>query len=202
MLSFLLFSPFSHAANFADAPPENESVKKLFAKELHLEPAVQGRPLPTNDWWTTLLADSPFPGRMYAYPFTVSADASAVKIWYPQKWNDAGTEMVAGEPLLIEPIDLSPDPSPAEKVLFDFESDWKTLGWTLQGKAFGTSPMTNAQHGSRNFVGSQFAASFYGHDGGLGTAASPSFVLSVRCLVAPVSDRSCVLTLPRGRGGR
>ena len=39
--------------------------------------------------------------------FTVGADASAVKIWYPQKWNDAGTEMVAGEPLLIEPIDPS-----------------------------------------------------------------------------------------------
>ena len=52
---------------------------------------------------------------MYAYPFTVSADASAVKIWYPQKWNDAETEMVAGEPLLIEPIDPSPDPNPPKK---------------------------------------------------------------------------------------
>ena len=137
MLFFLLFSSFSDAANFAEAPPENESVKKLYAKDVRLEPGVEGRPLPTNDWWTTLLADSPFPGRMYAYPFTVSSDASALKIWYPQKWNDAGTEMVAGEPLLIEPIDLSPDPNPAEKLLFDFESDWATLGWTLEGKAFG-----------------------------------------------------------------
>ena len=60
LLFFLLFSSFSDAANFAEAPPENESVKKLYAKEVHLEPAVQGKPLPTNDWWTTLLADSPF----------------------------------------------------------------------------------------------------------------------------------------------
>ena len=148
LLSFLPLAHISQAANFADAPPENESVKKLFAKEVHLEPAVEGKPLPTNDWWTSLLAESPFPGRMYAYPFTVSADASAVKIWYPQKWNDAGTEMVAGEPLLIEPIDPSPDPNPPEKVLFDFESDWATLGWTLEGKAFGKSPMTNASLGN------------------------------------------------------
>jgi hypothetical protein len=66
------------AGPFADHPPETESVRKLFSKNVFLEPAVQGRPLPTNDWWTTLLAQSPFPGRMYAYPFTVSADASAV----------------------------------------------------------------------------------------------------------------------------
>ena len=52
-LFFLLFCPFSHAANFADAPPEIASVTKLFAKEVNLEAAVQGRPLPTNDWWTT-----------------------------------------------------------------------------------------------------------------------------------------------------
>ena len=176
-LQMLLPAVLLHGAPFADSPPDNESVKKLFAKKVSLEASVQGKPLPTNDWWTTLLADYPFPGRMYAYPFTVSADAGAVKIWYPQKWNDAGTEMLAGEPLLIEPIDLSPDPNPAEKLLFDFESDWATLGWTLEGKAFGASPMTNAQHGSRNFVGSQFAASFYGHDGGLGVATSPSFAL-------------------------
>ena len=180
------------AGPFADHPPELESVKKLFSKKVFLEPAVQGRPLPTNDWWTTLLAQSPFPGRMYAYPFTVSADASAVKIWYPQKWNEQGTEMVAGEPLLIEPLDLNPNPNPEERVLFDFEKDWAAMGWSIEGNAFGESSMTNAQHGSRNFVGLRFAASFYGHDGGTGVATSPEFLIDKSYLhfkVAGGSDK-------------
>jgi len=33
----------SHAANFAVSPPENESVKRLFAKEVQLESAVKGK---------------------------------------------------------------------------------------------------------------------------------------------------------------
>lgn len=174
----LLFAAFAFANPFAESPPEVESVKKLFAKKVNLEPSVEGKPLPTNDWWTSLLANPSFPGRLYAYPFTVSADAAAVKIWYPRDWNENGTEMVAGEPLLIEPIDLSPNPNPTEKVLFDFESDWDSMGWVMEGSAFGKSPMKNAQHASRNFVGLQFAASFYGHDGATGVATSPKFAIA------------------------
>tara|TARA_Y100001934_G_scaffold2744_1_gene4192 strand:- start:48 stop:2810 length:2763 start_codon:yes stop_codon:yes gene_type:complete len=189
----LSFFASAAGAPFKDSPPDRDQVKKLFAKEVHLEEAVKGRPLPTNDWWTSLLATSPFPGRMYAYPFTISADASAVKIWYPNEWNETGTEMIAGDPLLIEPIDPSPDPNPEERVLFDFESDWATLGWKIEGNAFGKSPMTNAQHGSRGFVGSRFAASFYGRDGSLGSATSPKFAIDKNYLhfkVAGGSDKS------------
>ena len=97
---------------FADKPPENESVQKLFAKRVNLEPGVQGKPLPTNDWWTTLLANDDFPGRLYAYPFTISADAQGIQVWYPLEWNENGTEMDPGEPLVIEPIDPTPDSEP------------------------------------------------------------------------------------------
>ena len=174
-LSVILSIVDLNAGSFAEKPPANESVQKLFAKRVHLETSVQGRPLPTNDWWTTLLTEKDFPGRLYAYPFTISANAEGVQIWYPLEWNENGTEMVAGEALLIEPIDPTPNPNPAEKVLFDFEKDWATLGWTLKGSAFGDAPMTNQQHGSRGIVGKRYAASFYGHDGGLGKAISPEF---------------------------
>ena len=117
--NFILFAFFCifvssgvSATPFAEKPPENESVKKLFARTVHLEPGVQGKPLPTNDWWTTLLANDGFPGRLYAYPFTVSANAQGVQIWYPLEWNQNGTEMDPGEPLVIEPIDPSPDSDP------------------------------------------------------------------------------------------
>ena len=59
-------------------------------KKLRLEEGVQGRPLPTNDWWTTLLSEKDFPGRLYAYPFTISANAEGVQIWYPLEWNENG----------------------------------------------------------------------------------------------------------------
>ena len=167
----------SHASPFAENPPANESVANLFAKKLRLEEGVQGRPLPTNDWWTTLLSEKDFPGRLYAYPFTISANAEGVQIWYPLEWNENGTEMMAGEALLIEPIDYSPDPNPVQKVLFDFEKDWASNGWLLEGSAFGESPMTNQQHASRGIVGRKYAASFYGHDGGLGKAISPEFTI-------------------------
>ena len=162
---------------FADKPPENESVQKLFAKRVNLEPEVQGKPLPTNDWWTTLLANDDFPGRLYAYPFTISADAQGIQVWYPLEWNENGTEMDPGEPLVIEPIDPTPDSEPVEQILFDFEKDWLTSGWELEGSAFGGQPMSHSQHGSKGIVGKRYAASFYGHDGGVGTVTSPEFVL-------------------------
>ena len=162
---------------FADKPPENESVQKLFAKRVNLEPEVQGKPLPTNDWWTTLLANDDFPGRLYAYPFTISADAQGIQVWYPLEWNENGTEMDPGEPLVIEPIDPTPDSDPVEQILFDFEKDWRTSGWELEGAAFGDKPMSHSQHGSKGIVGKRYAASFYGHDGGVGTVTSPEFVL-------------------------
>ena len=162
---------------FADKPPENESVQKLFAKRVNLEPEIQGKPLPTNDWWTTLLANDDFPGRLYAYPFTISADAQGIQVWYPLEWNENGTEMDPGEPLVIEPIDPTPDSDPVEQILFDFEKDWLTSGWELEGVAFGDQPMSHSQHGSKGIVGKRYAASFYGHDGGVGTVTSPEFVL-------------------------
>ena len=121
---WVLFVPklFS-SVPFAEKPPANESIQKLFAKKVNLEPEVQGKPLPTNDWWTTLLANQDFPGRLYAYPFTVSADAQGIQIWYPLEWNENGTEMDHGDPLLIEPIDPTPDSDLPEQTLFDFEKD-------------------------------------------------------------------------------
>ena len=82
-----------------------------------------------------------------------------------------------GDPLLIEPIDPTPDSDLPEQTLFDFEKDWRTLGWELEGTAFGDVPMSHSQHGSKGIVGKRYAASFYGYDGGLGTVTSPEFVL-------------------------
>ncbi|MEM7454301.1 MAG: hypothetical protein AAF456_08085, partial [Planctomycetota bacterium] len=164
-------------ASFAPTPPLTDAVKDLFGKTVHIEPQVDGRPLPTNDWWTTLLSEAPFPGRLYAYPFTVSADGNGLQIWYPQGWNADGTQLEPGQPLVIEPIDRNPVADPTARLLYDFESDWETAGWTIRGDAFGEAPMTNEQHASRDFVGQQFAASFHKHDPGKGVSTSPEFTI-------------------------
>ena len=70
-LSVILSMVDLNAGSFAEKPPANASVQKLFSKRVLLESSVQGRPLPTNDWWTTLLTEKDFPGRLYAYPFTI-----------------------------------------------------------------------------------------------------------------------------------
>ncbi len=95
------------------------------------------------------MANDGFPGRLFAYPFTVSANVQAVEICYPLEWNQNGKKINAGELLVIEPIGPTPDSDPVEQTLFDFEKDWASLGRTLEGTAFGDAPMTHGQHGSR-----------------------------------------------------
>jgi len=171
---FLLSSAFGQSPSFAPTPPQSDGVQKLFARQPKLVGEAVGCPLPTNDWWTTLLADSPYPGKMYAYPLTISADAGALKLWYPKGWNENGTMLVEGEPLLVEPVDPNP-PAATTKLLHDFEKKWSELGWTLEGTGFGPHPMNVRQQRSTGFIGAQFACSFYGGDGGTGTATSPEF---------------------------
>ena len=79
----------------------------------------------------------------------MSANVQAVEICYPLEWNQNGKKINAGELLVIEPIDPTPDSDPVEQTLFDFEKDWASIGRTLEGTAFGDAPMTHGQHGSR-----------------------------------------------------
>ena len=62
--------------SYASQPPANKGTSKLYNIEPFIEKESQGKPLPTNDWWTSLLSESPFPGKMWAYPLTISADSN------------------------------------------------------------------------------------------------------------------------------
>jgi len=113
--------------SFAPEPPKNDGVTRLLKRRPLLVDEAIGRPLPTSDWWTTLLAEKTFPGKLFAYPLTISANPAALKIWYPKGWSGDGTMLVEGEPLLVEPVDPSPPPA-TSKLLFDFETNWKEMG--------------------------------------------------------------------------
>ena len=178
--------------SYASEPPPEKGTQKLYAIKPLLEKEVQGKPLPTNDWWTSLLAESPFPGKMWAYPLTVSADSDGVLVWYCKEWNNNGTEMKLGQPLKIHAVDSEPKDPNADVVLNDFESEnWGT--WQMTGNAFGPGPMTEQKHKMFKYGGNRYACSFDKGDQGTGSVTSSEFSLThdyMKFLVAGGRDNN------------
>ena len=178
--------------SYASQPPVNNGTSKLYNIKPALEKESQGKPLPTNDWWTSLLSESPFPGKMWAYPLTVSADSNGPLIWYCKEWNDRGTEMELGQPLKISAVDSGPKDPNADIVLFDFEAqNWGK--WSVAGDAFGPSPMTEKKHKLFKYAGARYACSFDKGDRGTGKLISPEFTVNrkfLKFLIAGGNDKN------------
>lgn len=140
-----------------------------------VEPELKDRPMPTNDWWTTLLT-GPFPGKMYAMPATIDATPAGVRVWFPQGWNLSGTELEAGRPLEINAIDPSPAKSADDITVAAFDGDTWPAGWTASGNAWGSGPTSFAKRNMANAVGRGYACSFTGQgDRGTGELTSAAF---------------------------
>ena len=178
--------------SYASEPPVNKGTTKLYSIKPIIEKESQGKPLPTNDWWTSLLSESPFPGKMWAYPLTISADSNGSLIWYCKEWNDNGTEMKLGTPLQISGIDSGPKDPNADITLFDFEmNNWGK--WQVEGNAFGPSPMTEKKHKLFKHAGTRYACSFDKGDPGTGKLISPEFTINrnfLKFLIAGGKDKN------------
>lgn len=164
--------------SIASEPPVNEKVIELYAKNPLLGLQALKRPLPTNDWWTTLLTEVPFPGTLWSMPLTVTPDANGLAIGIPMGWSDKGTELQRGTPLQINGTPKTPGMADGSILLFDFEEGLWPKTWKRRGDAFGEAPMPFTQHGAANGSGSAYACSFYGGDQATGTATSPVFILN------------------------
>jgi hypothetical protein len=142
-----------------------------------VEPELKDRPMPTNDWWTTLLT-GPFPGKMYAMPATIDATPAGARVWFPQGWNQNGTELEAGRPLEINAVDPSPAKVGGDVIVAAFDGDGWPAGWTTSGNAFGSGPTAFAKRAMANAVGRGYACSFVGQgDRGTGELTSPVFTI-------------------------
>ena len=164
--------------SIASAPPALPKIQEFYATQPLLGPKARNRPLPTNDWWTSLLTESPFPGTLWSMPFAVQPRETGLAIAYPKVWNENGTDLLRGTPLEISGTPRSNGETAKSMMLFDFEQDVWPKTWKKTGEAFGDAPMPATQHAAENMSGNVYACSFYGGDQAVGTLTSPSFILT------------------------
>ncbi len=168
------------AGSYAEYPPahEGENPADMLTRSIYVaDPA--GRPIPTNDWWTDLIA-SRYAGAMWAYPLTVSADDKGIDVYYPNTFNGDGSAMVTEMPLQIHG-EVAPNPNPNDIVIGDFENGVYPKGWQITGNAFGTVPAGGSFAGQMDvtgFLGDGLVNSYYPNDGSTGTMLSPEFVIN------------------------
>lgn len=172
-----LTSPLFTSAQIAPEPPDLPAIRELYNTPPVLGPDARNRPLPSNDWWITLLRHSPFPGTLWVMPLTVTPDEQGLNIGYPMGWSEGGHELIQGAPLRISGVPPDPALPGGAILLFDFEEEIWPDSWTVTGNAFGPGPMPASRHPATNLSGNAYACSFYEGDQGTGTITSPPFRL-------------------------
>lgn len=177
--------------SYAPQPPGgNKEIAEQLARKPLIEAESAGRPLPSNDWWTSLLAN-PWPGKLYARPAIVSAHGGGARIWYPQGWDAKGSQFEEGPPLDVLAVERTPS-ADADQVLADFEWERWPKGWEIEGRAWGEGPATTAQQDGEGVLGKRWAMGFAnGGDGATGTATGPAFRIErgyIHLLVAGGKD--------------
>ena len=100
-------------------PPEVAKVAQgTLDKTLYLLPEAQGKPLPTNKWWTDLLVER-YAGQLWSFPQQTKATKDGLEITFPTRWNDKGSDPVSENPLRIGGKGFAPVDSRAKSW-----SDW------------------------------------------------------------------------------
>ncbi len=168
------------AGSYAAYPPahEGDGPADMISRQIYIT-APTDRAVPTNDWWTDLVA-SQYAGAMWAHPLTVSADANGLNVYFPTAFNDAGTAMELNAPLRIGGV-VPPSPAPDDIVLADFEGGAYPAGWTTTGTAFGAAPALGGfpgQSAVSGYLGEGLVNSFLPGDGTTGTLTSAPFVIN------------------------
>ncbi|MDE6311827.1 MAG: discoidin domain-containing protein [Muribaculaceae bacterium] len=149
----------SGAGSYASMPPAYKAAtdehsgfnatrmlsRKLYVDELPSTSRdgieVPGRPLPTNDWWTDVLA-SRYSGSLWSYPSMLRTSEDGVQINYPTYWADAGKEIKSRTNLTVGALRWKADATIA--------ADWHDWDVVLRmPDAAGTGEMrVTAAHGS------------------------------------------------------
>jgi len=169
---------------------------------LHLNPAMAGRPIPSNKWWTDTLMgirgwsynatnnppsvvnQDPFGGQLWAFPAMVAPNASGFNLYFPNSWNAGAPpsggfntgpalSILGATPLAVGSNDV---------LIADFDQTTYPSGWMVTGNAFGTGPIPGGSWAGQSppvtgFLGASCVNTFRGGDSYQGTLTSPPFTL-------------------------
>ena len=105
--------------SYAESPPNpDKNVAKMLARPIYIDPSQEGKPIPTNDWWTDLLFSHPS-GMLWAYPLVVKMTDAGPEIHYPTGWKGDGHDLDPGPPFTVtaEADDGTPLASAGARVL-------------------------------------------------------------------------------------
>lgn len=82
-----------------------------------------GRPIPTNDWWTDII-NNRFSGALWSYPAMLHTSDSGVRIDYPSYWADEGKEIKSLSSVTVSALTFNPEAAIA--------IDWHDLDVTFR----------------------------------------------------------------------
>src|ERR1700735_2087055 len=93
--------------SYASSPPDagkDKNVQKMLDEPLFIDHSQDGKPIPTNHWWSYLIHNpttGKSHGKVWPYPLTVQADALGATVFYPTEWNSRGNDMETGPGIAV-----------------------------------------------------------------------------------------------------
>ena len=130
--SYASFVPLSESRSVLNNNQGSQAYQ-MEHRPIYIVDSLQGRPLPSNDWWTYALVN-PWTGKLWAYPALVWADATGISIAKPSYWEPTGCEMKWNDPLTISTLASSPNglvPFSPQSALISHWSDYM-IAFVLQ----------------------------------------------------------------------
>ena len=130
--SYASFVPLSESRSALNNNQGSQAYQ-MEHRPIYIVDSLQGRPLPSNDWWTYALVN-PWTGKLWAYPALVWADATGISIAKPSYWEPTGCEMKWNDPLTISTLASSPNglvPFSPQSALISHWSDYM-IAFVLQ----------------------------------------------------------------------
>lgn len=170
---------------------------------LHLDPALTNRPIPSNQWWTDLLVadrsyqpqgggprvmqQDPYGGQLWAYPVLLAPNASGFNLYYPNAWNARSSPNFPEGGFNTGPALPITGSIPAavgtnDILIADFNGTNYPSGWVTTGTAFGTGPVAGGTWPGelpavQGFIGNACVNTYRGSDTPQGTLTSPAFTI-------------------------
>jgi endoglucanase Acf2 len=80
------------------------------------------RPIPTNDWWTSLLVEQ-YSGLLWAYPLMVDAENYGPRIYFPNSFVPDGSNIAYGGSIMVKADGYNPTKA--------FAKDWSDWGLVM-----------------------------------------------------------------------